>query len=103
MMQSDPMAMLGGRAADWRCPNEACMNSTKLVFAKHQSCPQCGAEKPEDFTPGIAAGGDWQCPNTDCKNHTRKVFASKTSCPMCGSEKPDYGALLSRNSRVGPY
>jgi hypothetical protein len=36
-----------GNQGDWRCPDEDCINHTKLVFAKHQSCPKCGAERGE--------------------------------------------------------
>mmetsp|Transcript_50823 Transcript_50823/g.128178 ORF Transcript_50823/g.128178 Transcript_50823/m.128178 type:complete len:362 (-) Transcript_50823:27-1112(-) len=36
----------GSNPGDWRCPNPNCVNNRKLVFAKHQACQQCGAEKP---------------------------------------------------------
>lgn len=44
----------GSNPGDWRCPNPECMNSRSLVFAKHQSCPKCGSEKP--FMDGAEMG-----------------------------------------------
>eukprot|EP00435_Cladocopium_sp_Y103_P002111 s201_g1.t1 len=31
---------------DWRCPNERCQNNVRLVFAKKEFCPICGASRP---------------------------------------------------------
>jgi hypothetical protein len=33
------------RPADWRCPNEACVNSLNMVFGTRESCPKCGTGK----------------------------------------------------------
>jgi len=38
----------GANPGDWRCPNTDCQNHRNSVFAKHESCPKCGAEKPDD-------------------------------------------------------
>jgi hypothetical protein len=37
----------GGRPGDWQCPNTECINNKKMVFAKNESCPQCGEIKPD--------------------------------------------------------
>lgn len=84
-------------AGDWQCPDPSCINHTKLVFGRHDSCPKCGCEKPE---PGQAGGraGDWQCPNEECLNHTKMVFGTKDTCPKCGAANPD-GRGRSRSPR----
>lgn len=38
----------GQNPGDWSCPNPDCLNHTNSVFAKHASCPKCGADKPMD-------------------------------------------------------
>merc|ERR1719277_1989890 len=43
-----------GNPGDWQCPNAACMNHSKMVFAKNASCPKCGAPKPTGL-PNLAA------------------------------------------------
>lgn len=63
----------GSNPGDWPCPNTDCMNNRKLVFAKHQSCPKCGAEhqhmgydargadrsrSPHRSFPGMATGAE---------------------------------------------
>lgn len=73
----------GANAGDWACPNTACINSSRMVFARNAECPKCGTPKP---------AGPWACPNSTCINHTRMVFARNTECPKCGSPKPDGGA-----------
>lgn len=78
----------GGHPADWQCPNPSCVNHRRMVFARHTSCPQCGANKQPQ---GIGGNGDWQCPSQECINHRNKVFASKSSCPSCGHPRPDTG------------
>lgn len=84
-----------GNPMDWRCPSRDCVNNRRMVFAKHESCPQCGTPKPVGGSTGsIGRGGggsnpaDWQCPNQDCLNHKNKVFAKHSSCPSCGSPAP---------------
>lgn len=86
-----------GAAGDWKCPDTNCINHTKLVFGRHESCPKCGCQKPE---PGQAQAraGDWQCPNEECLNHTKMVFGTKDSCPKCGAANPD-GRVRSRSPR----
>jgi len=75
----------GGGTGDWKCPNASCMNHTKLVFARHETCPKCGAAKgPQGDS---ARPGDWQCPNEDCINHRKLVFAKNDSCPKCGEAR----------------
>lgn len=76
-----PVLMPGSKngVKDWKCPNTECINNTRLVFGKNDSCPKCGTENPKP--------PDWKCPNTDCQNHTRMVFGTKQSCPLCGEEK----------------
>lgn len=69
----------GGQAGDWKCPNRDCINHTKLVFGRHDSCPKCGEERKDD----------WKCPNADCINHKNRVFGKHDSCPKCGSAKSD--------------
>lgn len=92
-----PMPMQhGDRGNDWRCPNQDCMNSRKMVFGKHQTCPQCGVDKPIGNSRG-GAPGDWQCPKEDCINHKNKVFAKHANCPNCGSQGP--GRERSRSPR----
>jgi len=89
--------MAGANPHDWLCPNPGCINAVKGVFAKHQSCPKCGA--PKGLAPGAggmggAKGGpkggggggrpgDWLCPNPECINATKAVFGSKDNCPQC--------------------
>merc|ERR1719414_2335956 len=95
----EPMAGMGGmgcmggavargvaRPGDWFCPNPSCINATRGVFAKNETCPKCGTEK-EASTPIAAAGppvptrapglrpGDWLCPTLGCLNATKGVFA----------------------------
>jgi len=41
-----PRGRGGSNPGDWRCPNADCQNHRTMVFAKHQSCPKCGTEKP---------------------------------------------------------
>lgn len=60
------------RPGDWQCPNEACVNHKRLVFAKKDQCPQCGSARPGR---GGANPQDWQCPNAECQNHRNYVFA----------------------------
>jgi len=36
------------RDGDWRCPDPNCINHSNGVFARHNHCPSCGAEKDED-------------------------------------------------------
>ena len=38
--------------ADWQCPTVECVNHTKMVFAKRDKCPVCGASRPS--TPGTS-------------------------------------------------
>mmetsp|Transcript_16872 Transcript_16872/g.38109 ORF Transcript_16872/g.38109 Transcript_16872/m.38109 type:complete len:463 (-) Transcript_16872:69-1457(-) len=71
---------------DWPCPNPVCMNNTRLVFAKNQSCPKCGTPKP--MKQVRSDPGDWQCPNLECLNSRNSVFAKHANCPACGSAKP---------------
>merc|ERR1712110_1024797 len=76
---------------DWQCPNLSCMNNRTMVFAKHATCPKCGAAKGPSLGNGcLNTGnpGDWQCPNMDCLNNRNKVFAKHSTCPSCGAEKP---------------
>lgn len=77
----------GGAPGDWQCPNAGCLNHVKMVFAKNDTCPKCGAEKPD---PALAHGraGDWQCPDPGCLNHTKLVFGKHETCPKCGADKP---------------
>lgn len=86
-------AGIHNRPDDWQCPNAECINNRKLVFAKHVTCPQCGAEKPRGMVPGgvmprNAREGDWQCPSEDCMNHRKMVFGKNDNCPQCGASKP---------------
>eukprot|EP00930_Biecheleria_cincta_P053255 TRINITY_DN3866_c0_g1_i1.p1 TRINITY_DN3866_c0_g1~~TRINITY_DN3866_c0_g1_i1.p1 ORF type:complete len:395 (+),score=48.54 TRINITY_DN3866_c0_g1_i1:52-1185(+) len=77
----------GGAPGDWQCPNTGCLNHVKMVFGKNETCPKCGAEKPD---PALAHGraGDWQCPNSGCLNHAKLVFGKHETCPKCGADKP---------------
>ena len=45
---------LTSRGKDWQCPNNGCINSTKMVFAKWSVCPLCKSPKPVD--PGSRQG-----------------------------------------------
>mmetsp|Transcript_30628 Transcript_30628/g.55880 ORF Transcript_30628/g.55880 Transcript_30628/m.55880 type:complete len:321 (+) Transcript_30628:104-1066(+) len=45
-----PMS-LTSRPGDWQCPNQSCVNSVKMVFARKTECPKCGHPKP-------SSGGD---------------------------------------------
>lgn len=76
---------------DWQCPNVSCMNNTRMVFGKNQTCPKCGSPKeaPRVHRNQNQNPNDWQCPNTECLNHRNKVFAKHASCPSCGSDKPE--------------
>merc|ERR1719277_727027 len=48
--------MVGGDLrGDWQCPNTACINHTKMVFASKTMCPKCGTPKPG--TVGSMGGG----------------------------------------------
>mmetsp|Transcript_12830 Transcript_12830/g.14995 ORF Transcript_12830/g.14995 Transcript_12830/m.14995 type:complete len:242 (-) Transcript_12830:116-841(-) len=78
---------LNGRPGDWQCPNRECVNHKRMVFAKNEMCPQCGASKPSPV--GLKAGNphDWQCPNSECQNHRNYVFAKHEMCPRCGTSK----------------
>lgn len=80
----------GERAEDWSCPNTDCMNHTKMVFGRHDSCPKCGTAR------NAKQAGDWACPNGACVNSRNTVFASKSNCPKCGSPRP--GAMVSSGS-----
>lgn len=75
---------------DWPCPNTSCLNSTKMVFGRHESCPACGTSRNAKYA------GDWACPNRTCVNHTNTVFASKLQCPKCGTPKPFPGQQQAR-------
>lgn len=75
----------GDMPGDWQCSNTACINHTKMVFAKHNACPSCSTAK------NAKQPGDWQCPNKQCLNNKNTVYASKTSCPKCGSPRPGVG------------
>lgn len=89
---------------DWQCPNPSCMNSRTMVFAKHATCPKCGACKGPTSNVARDSGnpGDWQCPNTDCLNNKNKVFAKHQICPSCGAEKPS--GFMGRDGRSrSPY
>eukprot|EP00435_Cladocopium_sp_Y103_P053188 s103_g17.t1 len=35
---------------DWQCPTTECVNHVKMVFAKKEKCPVCGARKPSSIT-----------------------------------------------------
>jgi len=120
-----------GNPGDWQCPNSSCLNHSKMVFGKHDSCPKCGSPKGPPVMwqgggggggggGGFGAGGfglgggfgagnpgDWRCPNPECKNHRNNVFAKHSNCPSCGSEKPlGGGAAVPRGYgavRAAPY
>jgi|EP00927_Polykrikos_kofoidii_P067852 hypothetical protein len=81
-------AGLAGNPGDWQCPNEACLNNKKGVFAKNDTCPKCLSPKPT--SPGNVPGQDWQCPNTSCMNHEKGVFGKHDFCPKCFTPKPDF-------------
>lgn len=34
---------------DWQCPTLECLNHVKMVFAKKEKCPICGASRPSSF------------------------------------------------------
>ncbi len=68
------------RPGDWQCPNEACVNHKRLVFAKKDQCPQCGSARPGR---GGANPQDWQCPNAECQNHRNYVFAKHETWISC--------------------
>lgn len=72
----------GDMPGDWQCPNQSCINHTKMVFGKRSACPSCGTAR------NAKQPGDWQCPNPQCLNHSNTVFASKLACPKCGSPRP---------------
>mmetsp|Transcript_26446 Transcript_26446/g.63084 ORF Transcript_26446/g.63084 Transcript_26446/m.63084 type:complete len:284 (-) Transcript_26446:54-905(-) len=86
------MAM-NGRANDWQCPNTECVNNRRMVFGKHDACPQCGSGKPGR---GGANPGDWQCPSPECQNHKNFVFAKHEQCPRCGAAR---GGAIRQRSR----
>lgn len=110
-----------GNPGDWRCPNSNCLNNTKMVFARHESCPKCGANKSEQKQPvrnlgmglgmlapvvkgrGGANPGDWRCPNPDCLNNRNQVFAKHDSCPNCGTEKPTESSYEEMARSRSPY
>merc|ERR1719491_1314473 len=90
----------GDRAGDWSCPNTDCINNTKMVFARHATCPKCGS--PPDGAPAASGPpqsgpsnggrpGDWNCPNQQCVNSFKGVFARHATCPKCGIPKPAGG------------
>lgn len=94
----DPSGGAGGqRADDWQCPNENCINHTKMVFGRHASCPSCGTAK------GAAKPGDWLCPNLNCVNSKNCVFASKAFCPKCHAPKPAVGQRGGNAGQKGGY
>lgn len=99
-----PRGGSSGHPGDWRCPNPSCMNSTRMVFAKHMTCPQCGSAKSSG-SKGNSKGnaGDWQCPDPTCKNHRNNVFAKHSSCPACGSERPDGDASVRHDRSRSPH
>lgn len=82
------------RPGDWRCGS--CHDH---VYARHNACRKCGAQKSagsefsEDTygTKGGGAGvfrpGDWTCPK--CNDH---VFSFNPNCRKCGTLKPGYRA-----------
>eukprot|EP00434_Breviolum_minutum_P029846 symbB.v1.2.026388.t1/scaffold2559.1/size125745/7 len=82
--QTDGLTGGLSRPGDWQCPNEACVNHKRLVFAKKDQCPQCGSARPGR---GGANPQDWQCPNAECQNHRNYVFAKHEMCPRCGSAR----------------
>merc|ERR1712194_548335 len=36
----------GSKPGEWQCPNDECRNHRNNVFAKHTTCPSCGAPNP---------------------------------------------------------
>merc|ERR1719265_1709905 len=34
-----------GQPGDWQCSNQDCINHTRLVFGKNESCPSCGTSR----------------------------------------------------------
>mmetsp|Transcript_4521 Transcript_4521/g.9090 ORF Transcript_4521/g.9090 Transcript_4521/m.9090 type:complete len:313 (-) Transcript_4521:77-1015(-) len=106
-MGMDSMGMDGPRAEkgmqggdmpdDWQCPNQTCINHTKMVFGKRTSCPSCGTAR------NATRPGDWQCPNQQCVNNRNTVFGSKLTCPKCGTPRPGGGgAPPARGGAMGP-
>lgn len=91
------MANVNGRPGDWQCPNRECVNHKRMVFAKNDTCPQCGSAKPGR---GGANPQDWQCPNTECQNHRNFVFAKHEMCPRCGQSKDASVRSRSRSPKV---
>jgi len=73
------------RLGDWQCPNEACVNHKRLVFAKKDQCPQCGSGRPGR---GGANPQDWQCPNAECQNHRNYVFAKHEAWILFNGKSP---------------
>ena len=92
------MANVNGRPGDWQCPNRECVNHKRMVFAKNDTCPQCGSGKPGR---GGANPQDWQCPNTECQNHRNLVFAKHEMCPRCGQSKDASVRSRSRSPMMG--
>merc|ERR1719361_1704850 len=86
-----PMALgfpggLHGLQGDWKCPNKACINHVRFVFAKNSHCPQCGLPKSMAMATNTHQG-EWQCPNTSCMNHRKMVFGKHSECPLCSSSR----------------
>lgn len=98
MAAAGVMANLNGRPGDWQCPNRECVNHKRMVFAKNDTCPQCGSAKPGR---GGANPEDWQCPNTECQNHRNLVFAKHEMCPRCGQSKDASVRSRSRSPMMG--
>lgn len=86
---------------DWPCPNQDCVNNTRMVFGKHESCPQCGMSKPA--WANLGRGGenpaDWKCPSPDCVNNKNFVFAKHDICPRCSMPRPDGPGGIRNRSR----
>ena len=58
------------KKVDWACPNLACANAIRLVFAKWKRCPLCQSPKPDQVTlgpamdrPAVAAAAAAEGPN----------------------------------------
>lgn len=94
---------------DWLCPNSQCINATKGVFARHSSCPKCGAPRGMTVAAmGMGGGGgqrsgDWLCPNGSCINATRAVFAKHSNCPQCNAPKENATPIVRPSSSPGLF
>jgi hypothetical protein len=91
------------RPADWRCPNDACVNSRNMVFGTKESCPKCGTRKDAvALTNGTVYGSSsssvptesmvlgyrhdvWALQKTVCPNNTKRVLGSMSACPSAGT------------------